>query len=235
MIMFLTKSDRIKNTKDYKKIQEVLERMDRTSMIWIGRGQCISMSDVICTALFQVGIKAKMIECQLVITNNNINPSQSVSIGYDNSLQDGQIDTHVVCITDTEIPMIIDASISYLLPENKKILIEEIQNLNNRIFCDVDQQGYHLTYQQKTNNKVIFEHQRSILERIETDNKIFKNLVWLKIFVSVAIVISLLNASRGFYDFYYRYISDEKLVGISANETILERLEKIERKIKEIK
>jgi hypothetical protein len=232
--MFLTASERIKNTSDYKKIKEVLERMDRTNMIWIGRGQCISMSDVICTALFQAGIKSRMLECQVVITNNNINPSQSVSVGYDSSYQEGQIDTHVVCVTETEIPMIIDASISYLLPENKKILIEEISNLNNRIICDVKKDGFELTYQQKTTNKVIFEHQRSILERIQTDNKIFKNLGILKILVILALSISAVNASRGLYDFYYRYISDEKLVGISANETILERLEVLEQKIKKL-
>ncbi len=230
--MFLTTSEKIKNTSDYRKIKEVLERMDRTSMIWLGRGQCISMSDVICAALFQVGIKARMVECQVVITNNNINPPESVSVGFDASHGNGQIDTHVVCITDTDIPMVIDASISYLLPERKKILVEEVIQDTNRVFCNVSSDGFSLTYQQKTTNKVIFEHQKSILERIETDRKIFSNLSLLKILIIVALSISLINAIRGFYDYYQKFYSENNLVGVSANEKILERLETLEDLIK---
>jgi hypothetical protein len=229
--MFLTTSERIKNTEDYKKIKSVLDRMDRTSLIWIGRGQCLSMSDVICTALHQVGIKSKMVECQVVVTNNNISPSESVTVGFDTSNQPGQIDTHVVCITDTQIPMVIDASISYLLPEQKKIVIEEVVSENNRIFCDVQSSGFHLTYQQKTTNKVVFEHQRSILERIQTDNTIFSNLKYLKILVAVALTVSSINAMRGFYDFYQKYYSSESLIGVSVNEEVLQKLNQIEKKL----
>lgn len=229
--MFLTTSERIKNTSDYKKIKEVLDRMERTNLIWLGRGQCISMSDVICAALFQAGIKSKMTECQVVITNKNIEPHQSVSVGYDSSIQPGQIDTHVVCITETEIPMVIDASISYLLPEKKKIIIEEVVNLSNRIFCDIKHEGFELTYQQKTTNKVIFEHQRSILERIQTDNKIFKNLGFLKLLVILALTISTINATRGFYDFYQKYVDENSFIGPDFNQQVLDRIQKIEEKI----
>jgi hypothetical protein len=233
--MILTTSQKVKNTKEYKQIVEILERMERTSLIWIGRGQCISMSDVICTALFQKGIKAKMLECQAVITNNNVNPPESISIGFDNSTVNNQIDTHVICVTETEIPMFIDASISYLLPENKKIVVDEVLNLPNRVFSNITVDGFDLTYQQKTTNKVIFEHQKSILERIETDRKIFNNLNFLKIFVSLALLVGVVNSSRGFYDFYQKYYSSDNLIGVSATELILERLNSLENKIKNLK
>lgn len=232
--MFLTTSERIKNTAEYAKIKTVLDRMDRANLIWLGRGQCIGMSDVICTALHQVGIKSKMVECQIVVTNNNVAPSESVSIGYDNSAQDGQIDTHVVVITDTDIPMVIDASISYLLPAAKSILVDEVVDEPNRIFCNVKSGGFELTYQKRLTNKVIFEHQRSILERIETDKNIFKNLGFLRTLVAIALVVSSLNALRGFYDFYYRYLDDASLIGISATEAILERLTSLEQTVKQI-
>ena len=233
--MFLTTSDRIKNTDDYAKIKRVIDRMDRANLIWLGRGQCIGMSDVICTALHQVGIKSRMVECQVIVTNNNVNPAESVSIGYDNSAQQGQIDTHVVCVTDTDIPMIIDASISYLLPASKAILVDELVDLPNRIFCNVSSAGFDLTYQYRQTNKVIFEHQRSILERIETDRTIFKNLNFLKTLVIVALVVSAINAMRGLYDFYHRYFNENSLVGVSANEEIIDRLSRLEQIINQKK
>jgi hypothetical protein len=231
--MFLTTSERIKNTSDYIKIKSVIDRMDRANLIWLGRGQCIGMSDVICTALHQVGIKSKMVECQVIITNNNIQPPESVSIGYENSAAEGQIDTHVVVVTDTDIPMIIDASISYLLPSNKSILVDEVVDQSNRVFCNVSAGGFDLTYQKRLANKVIFEHQRSILERIETDRNIFQNLGFLKTLVIVALAVSSINALRGFYDFYARYYHDESLIGISATEAIVERLTALENTVKE--
>jgi hypothetical protein len=233
--MILTTNEIIKKTPEYAKILEVIDRMERTSLLWFGRGQCISMCDILVTALFQAGIKAKMVECQVIVTNKNIDPPQSVSIGYDTNLSLGQIDTHMICITDTDIPMIIDASISYLLPDDKKIMIDQVVDLPNRVFCDIKQDGFELIYQQKLNPKVAFEHQRSILERIRTDNHIFSNLKWLKILVISALAVSLLNATRGAYDFYQKYFIEDNLIGISANQTILERLDDIEKKIKQIK
>jgi hypothetical protein len=233
--MILTTSEKIKLTKEYKQIVEVLERMDRTSLLWLGRGHCISMSDVICTALFQKGIKAKMVECQAVITNNNVSPPQTVSIGFDESSQSDQIDTHVICVTETEPPIFIDASISYLLPDNKRIVVDEVMNFSYRIFSNIKTEGFELTYQQKTTNKVIFEHQKSILERIETDRKIFNNLNFLKICVALALLVGVVNSSRGFYDFYQKYYSSDNLIGVSATELILERLNSLENKIKNLK
>jgi hypothetical protein len=230
--MLFTTSERIKKTDDYKKIVGVLERMNLTGVIWMAQGQCISMSDVLCTSLIQVGIKCRMIECQLSIMDNNTNPPNHTLVGFDGYLGPGQIDTHVVCVTDTEIPMIIDASISHMLPNDKKIIVDELQSLQNRIFCNVEKQNIKLTYQQKTNNKILFEHQKSILDRIQTDKKIFNSISVLKYLIILALCISTLNAGRGFYDFYSRYVDDNKLVGVSANQEIIDRLIVLENKLK---
>lgn len=59
------------------------------------------MGDIISAALFQVGIKSKLVECQTIVTNHSVTPSQSVSIGYDSATPNyGEIDTHVVCHND---------------------------------------------------------------------------------------------------------------------------------------
>jgi hypothetical protein len=230
--MFLTSSEKIKSTADYKKIVEVISRLERSNVIWLGRGQCISMGDIISSALLQVGISSKLVECQTVITNCSIDPPQSVSVGFDTSSPaHGEIDTHIVCVTMTEIPMVIDASISHILPNNS-VIVDEVISTTNRIFANISYQDFLITYQQKDNNKVVHHYQKSILERIETDRQIFDNLGILKKIVLVALLISALNGTRGFYDFYQQYYNEDSLIGLAGITKIIDRLDKLEQKIK---
>jgi hypothetical protein len=231
--MFFTSSSRIKETTDYKKIIGILSRMDQSGIVWMGRGQCISMSEIIRTALSQVGIKVRMVECQAIITSNIEGKEGIVTVGYDGLFNPGEIDTHIVCVTETEIPMIIDASVSHLLPGDSKIVVDELQHNLNGLFCDCELDSVRITYQQKSNPKVAFQYQSSILERIETDRKVFKSIDFLKILIIVALVISSLNATRGFYDFYERYYNEKNLVGPSGVKALKERLERIENLINE--
>ena len=229
--MFLTSSEKIKNTEDYKKTIEVISRLERSNVIWLGRGQCISMGDIISAALFQVGIKTKLVECQTVVTNHNVTPPQSVSIGYDSTAPNhGEIDTHVVCITLTDIPMLIDASISHLLPNNG-VVVDEVVAENSRVFANVSANGFMITYQQKANNKVVHQYQKSILDRIKTDQSIFSNLSILKKIVVLALAISVVNGARGFYDFYQQYYNENSMIGVHGISAIADRLDKIEKKL----
>ena len=130
----------------------------------------------------------------------------------------------------TEIPMIIDASISHLLPNNS-VIVDELVSENSRIFANIDHQGFLITYQQKDKNKVVHHYQKSILERIKTDQNIFDNLTALKKIVIVALLISAINGSRGFYDFYQQYYNDASLIGVNGVTTIINRLDQLEKKL----
>ena len=226
--MFFTSSSKIKQTEDYKKITEIITKLDTAGIIWMGRGQCISMSEIIRTALTQAGIKSKMVECQLMISDNSSGNKFFSTIGYDGLYNPGEIDTHIVCVTETDIPMVIDASVSHRLNNENKIVVDEIQQHPNGIFCDCELDGVRLTYQQKSNPKVAFQYQASIIDRIETDKRVFKSIDFLKILVVVALVISALNAGRGFFDFYERYYNDQNLIGPSGVKALKDRLERIE-------
>ena len=74
-------------------------------------------------------------------------------------------------------------------------------------------------------------HQRSILDRIQTDVNIFKSLKFLKYMIIAAIVVSMLNASRGFYDFYQVYVDQENSWGPSGLERIIGKIDTLERKL----
>jgi hypothetical protein len=232
--MLLTTSELIKNTSEYKKISEVINRMNTTGTLWMGRGHCISMSDIVQTALSQIGIKSRIVECQLLITDNSGSPPNISPVGYDGIINAGEIDTHVVCITETVIPMVIDASIGHRLPADKNVVVDQVVILDKNVFCDVQVDGIRLTYQQKKNPKLPLQHETSIINRIETDKSIFKNLNFLKILIVIALVVSSLNAARGFYDYYQRYYDDDILIGISATEQLIERLDRVEKMLKPV-
>jgi hypothetical protein len=224
--MILTNSEAIKKTKEYQKVVAVIEKLEQTGTLWMGRGQCVSMGQIVLVSLQHAGIKSKIVECQLTITNKN--NGDATFIGFEGMCNPGQIDTHVVVVTETSVPMFIDASITHCLPAGMNVVIEEVVNNLDNIFCTTEKQNYILTYQTKEIQKIPYELQTSIVERIKTDRKIFSSLSTLKIVVSLALFISVINATRGFYDYYQKYVSDSNMIGISGFETLNERLNRIE-------
>lgn len=230
--MFFTQNEELKKSDDYKKIVTVLNKLDQSGVMWLGRGHCISMSEIIRTALSEIGVNSRIVECQLMIINNVNDPPFISTVGYDGVCNPGEIDTHVVCVTDTKIPIIIDGSIGHRLPESNRIVIEELISNSNRVFCESTLNGIKLVYQQKSNPKVAMQYQKSILERIETDKNVFYNIGFLKTLVAIALVVSTLNAVRGFYDFYQKYYNSEAQIGVSAFEDMNERFDILETMIK---
>lgn len=229
--MFFTSSERLKNTNEYKSVVAIISKLDQSGVMWLGRGHCISMAEIVRTALTEVGIKTRIVECQMMLMNNTNDPPFISTVGYDGVCNPGEIDTHVVCVTDTPIPMIIDASIGHRLPDQSRIVVDELTSQQNGIFCDIEVGGIKLIYQQKNNPKVALQYQQSILERMTTDKKVFDNIKVLKALVLLAVVVSGLNAARGFYDHYQKYYNDQAKVGISAFEEIEDRFDMIDHKL----
>jgi hypothetical protein len=230
--MFTT-NEKIQNDLSYKKVCELIQKMNQSGALWLGQGQCISMSEMIRMSLLGIGIKSRLVECQLtIIDNTNDNGATLSYIGFDNMTNPGQLDTHVVVVTETEIPMLIDASITHRLPQNFSVVVEAVQNEVDNVICNSTKNNFTLIYQQKINQKVPWQVQNSILERIQTDKKIFNNIYSLKILIIIALIVSVLNASRGVYDFYQKYFNENKMVGVSANEEILNRIDQLEKRIK---
>lgn len=224
----LTTDQKLKKTDDYEKVSQVIFRLMESGVTFAAKGYCISMSDIVYTMLNQIGIKCRIVECGLTINNKQDN--KLYVVGYDN-LKDVEEceDTHVVVVTETEIPMIIDVSIAHLLPNNLQGVIDILQN--DEILSNINTNIVDLTYKEKKNFKIPLLHQTSIVDRIKTDMIIFDNLKFLKTLVVVALVISSLNALRGLYEYYEVYVNDGNDWGPIAVKHIYERLDKIEEKI----
>ena len=207
----LTSDDNIKNIKEYPIIMNVLSEIIESGFPYIANNYCISSTNILHTALKHQGINSKIVECQLTLTYTDTTPPKIVLVGYDDMKHENEIDTHVVLITETSTPIIIDSSIQFRLTNDKAILLDSVKNnLVNQLSNHLGTYYYHdehiiATYEQKTNQKVPMLHQNSIIDRINTDKKIFDNIEYLKklnyigIALSIFAVIAVINQFLHFY------------------------------------
>lgn len=227
---FLTSDNEIKKSKDYKIIADTISDMQKSGAVSLGTGYCITMSEMIFTSLKHRGIKSKLVECTLTVSylDDNI----TIFIGFENIKNPGEIDTHVVVITDTVPPFIIDASITNKFNSSPNIIIDKCTSSIEQpmLLADLEftDRKIKTTYTQKSVQKVASMHQSSILNRFAIDNKIFNNLKILKMLIALALVLGTVNAARGLYDFYNIYIAENRMGPVSSQD-MQNRLENIER------
>jgi hypothetical protein len=231
---FLSTEDVNKKDETYVIITEVLTRMIKSGVFTLCAGYCISMSDMLRTALKQRGIDSRLIEVTLTMTYHNTVPPDFTFLGFSNMNQPGEIDTHVVLVTDTTPSYMIDASIPHRLPEGTYAVVQPIKVARNFELLDQRFNSVNISviYEQKKTQHVPLHHQESIVERIQTDRKIFKNLGFLKILIIIALTIGGLNLIRGSYDFYQVYINDENIRGPSGIKMLNDRIDSLEKSLK---
>lgn len=230
----ITTSDKAKQSKEYQTVARIVYKLIESGVTFAAKGYCISMSDIVYTLLKQNNIPCKIVECHLAITSKVDN--KLYTIGFDGLKDDpNKSDTHVVVVTETPVPLLIDISIAHLLPNNIQGVIDElVDDDHGGIFANIDTPMVALTYQKKKEFSIPMLHQRSIIDRIQTDVNIFNSLKFLKYMVIGAIAVSMLNASRGFYDFYQVYMTADNLWGPSGIQHISEKLDSLENKINQL-
>lgn len=204
--MIFTTDPELPKSLDYQRVSATLLRLIHSGVTMMGQGWCISMSDTVYTLLKQQGINSKMIECQVTVSDLDSRGSELVkTIGTDCAYSDDWVSSHVVVITETTPPMIIDASIGHILP-NAAVLIDQcLGPRSDRIFGDFQQGDFHITYQEKLNPKVPLVHQTSMIDRIVTDQRIFSEISLLKRLNYIGIVLSIfavINVLGRFFNFW---------------------------------
>jgi hypothetical protein len=224
--LIATSSEDLKKTEDYQTVTRLISRLIESGVVFMGQGYCISMSDILYTLLMQHDIKCRMVECQLAITHKK--DDAIWLIGFDNQKSGelkNEVDTHVVIVTDTEIPMLIDLSISHKLPEDMNAIIDAVELKDNRVIATINHPGVSLIYQERERFKLPLLHQTSIVDRIKTDKKIFKDIKFLMFLVVFSVSVSSINLIRGTYDFYKVHVAQQ---GASADE-IKKRINRLEK------
>jgi hypothetical protein len=229
-----TLDDELLASADYKKVMEIVDQLWQGGLIQRGAGYCFSMSDLMRISLGQKGISARTVECKVTVMGNE--PPTLILIGHDGLgpkstvPNPSSIDTHIVVITDTAIPMIIDLSIGHIR-QNIPFIVARA-NGKGDLIADVALESSRWIYHCKESVSVPSIHQENILERIKTDKQVRKEINWLKVLIIVAIAISSLNAIRGTYDFYQVYIDDSNYWGPHHMKQLIEKVDDLEQLVK---
>lgn len=204
----LTNDEELKGTNDYDQVVDVVTELVESGITRMGEGYCVSVSDIVFNLLSQRGIKCHLAEVQLSAYDEASGTRHM--IGFETTLTQNtlaRVNTHVVVITDTEIPMLIDASIAHKLPGYKQVVIDRVSNAGNKVVLETKYETWSYIYQEKlTGIRMPQLHQISIIDRIATDRKIFGNLKSLQRLNLIGIVLSafaVLNVlAKMFWDSY---------------------------------
>jgi hypothetical protein len=212
---FLSNDAELTASSEYKTVCNIVTDLWESGTITRGAGYCFSMSDLIRILLAQQGIAARLVECKITIMVKN--PPSLILIGHNGGIPNylknkvfpdpALLDTHIVVVTDTTIPMIIDLSVSHIDPNNSTpFIIERLGDSKTDILLDKEFNNSRWTYHLKESICVPSIHQENIFNRLATDKKVKKDIFNLKAILLLLLAIAAVNFVRGAYDFYQTYI-----------------------------
>lgn len=215
----------VTQTNYFKIIKGVVDKLHASGMTQAGSGYCLSMSDIVLKLLHKEGIKAKIIECNLMVTLKN--PPGLYLMGYpgfnpNNYDSEKMMQTHVICVTETEVPILIDLSIAHIDKNIPYICAPILKSHEHTNLSEYDFQTSTWIYTQRedTNMELPKLHQKSILDRIKTDQKVDKEINYIKTLLLILFAVSSTNFIRGSYDFYQKYVNKTNGFGPNSVEYI---------------
>lgn len=180
----------------FPNIKQVIDSLWESGIIQRGNGYCLGMSDIIQKLLESKGVKSKIVECKLIVLKKN--PPGIHLIGQNGMYSEGnldrnqvKVDTHVVVITDTKIPMLIDTSIGHV-SDKVPYVCGEVNGKDN-VLAEYKVDDSEWVYLKKPVEVLPELHQKSLLERIKTDVNVANTLQFLKYIVIALICMSLIN------------------------------------------
>lgn len=189
----LDSSSEVFNDPEFTKIVEVVNSLYDSGVCSNFSHNCIAACDILQAALYTSGIESKIVEVQLNIFRSDKDGNNDyLYIGYDSVQFPNQIDTHVVIITQTSTPYLIDLSLGHILPNDKNRIIHKCIS-NEKCICSLDINNLKLNYFIKPFIKLPQLHQKNIIDRIAEDKKTKQSLENLKFFAYYAMCISIIN------------------------------------------
>lgn len=187
----------LENDIDYQAIRAVIKKMNESGLLEGAAGNCIGISEILQHLLGEIGINSRLIECKLLSTDrqgNAIRDFQFIGYNADHRLRDqGWVDTHVVLITETNIPQLIDLSVPHLLKNGKKWVHDRVNSIDPEIVSEYHYGDQHLMYSVKKNIRLIGMHQTSLVDRIDSEQKIKKQILQQRHWLIALILFGAIN------------------------------------------
>ena len=189
----LTNDVEVEKLPQYNIIIDLVERLNRSGVLLNLHGNCLAAADMVSAMLLQSGIESVITECQALVRTEENGQSLFNLVGYDSFSFSGQVDTHVVVITKTDVPILIDLSISQYLPETHPFVVEKVNSSDPNLLASYELDNCHIVYQNKRNIRLPSLHQKTIIQRIAEDEKSKKKIKNITTIVFALLVFTLLN------------------------------------------
>lgn len=179
----------------YQIITRVLQELWNRGLLQRFDGECIAAADILQHALQQSGISSRLVEVQLSIVSED--PRSGMVwhfVGFNNNFVTQGIDTHMIVITETETPWLLDLSIAKTLGGESPWVIEPLIDNSDLHIAKYQIERCQLIYHPKQNIKLMGLHQKTLLERISSDQHMSK---WVQRLIAISIVglaLGLINA-----------------------------------------
>lgn len=181
----------------YRGLQATLDRLcANPEVVQRFPGNCISASDIIQHILEFYGVKSKLIECQVMIIKGTEDTNKDFRfVGFNNvGIGPNSIDTHMIVVTETTPPIMIDGSLGHYLGEKNYIFIRELKSqVSPGVMGEFVVDDFSLSYQAKKEIKMPMLHQKNIVDRIEEDIKTRSKIKSLFIFFFILLGVTLFN------------------------------------------
>lgn len=183
---------------DYQTCLAAIEMLRISGMVEHAAGNCIAMSELFQHTLKEVGINSRLIECKLVMSIDTVGANGIVKelryLGFNGAdRSSSHVDTHVVIVTETKIPMLIDLSISHILTRGRTWVMERLVSNNPDVISKITFNDCSLTYSVKKSPRLLGLHQTTLIERIIQEQQIKKSISFMKKIVTVIAVIAIFN------------------------------------------
>jgi len=180
---------------EYQTCLTAIELLRISGMMQHAAGNCIAISEIFQHTLKEVGISSRIVECKLVMSIINSGTGKELRyLGFNGiDTTAGHVDTHVVLVTETKIPMLIDLSISHLLIGERIWVIERVISNDPDVISKITFKDSTLTYSAKKSPRLLGLHQTTLLERISQEQKIKKNISFMRGIIIAIGIFTLIN------------------------------------------
>ena len=177
-------------------IIHVVKELSENQILQKLPGNCILAADLVQNMLYSHKINSRVVEVQVVFTRSGDGGKKLTHLlGYDNKFvaSPNQHDTHVVVITETDPPYLVDASIGHIVDNLETVIVHEMSKSTDDIIAETVVNGCNIVYRLKKNIKLPFFHQRDMVEKLKQYVKIQKNLDFLKMIAISAVAMGVIN------------------------------------------
>jgi len=184
----------LKQVKENKQIENVVNKLIEMDSLDGLHGNCVLACDIVQNMLSHYGLDSKTVECQLMMVTDNNGQVHFNFVGLDGFTGGPDtVDTHVVVITNTEPPVLIDASISGSLPRETPVVVRVLNSLDPESMGVFKINNVELNYNNKKNIKLPYVHQRTLVDRMKSEHNIKAEVSSVKKLVMFAIWFGIIN------------------------------------------